>query len=145
MHARVQALEWEEQLCAEGEPVLLCRSRVPVLSLLEERSQKRINRFYAHVQSRFQRWCRRILFQKAEKQRQIARAASKPFDPLEVHLDFEAIPEEDDTALTVRLTMSSNPELPCVQQTQCWDLSTGFLCGKERLSKPCACDKMEIP
>ena len=127
---RIQPRTWEETLSAEGEPVVLCRSSVPELSLLEGRAQRRINRFYVHAKQRFQHWCRKKLFPRADAQRRAARGASRPFEPWEAEMDFVAEPSEDDALLTVCLTVrrrSGESVLYSAEHSLIWAVETGFV------------------
>lgn len=126
---RIQPRIWEKTLLGEGEPVLLCRSRLPELSALEERAQKRINAFYLHAEQRFRRWCERSLFRVCEARRKAARARSRPFEPWAPCLDFEDRTEKDSDVLTIRLLLSGEG-LADVERVQRWSLRDGGLeCG----------------
>jgi hypothetical protein len=123
---RIQPRLWEQTLESEGEPVLLCRSRVPELSALEERSQQRINAWYVHAEERFRRWCQSFLFPACEKRRREARERSRPFEPWTARLDFEDRTEEGSDILTIRLLLGGEG-LACVQCNRRWRLKDGFL------------------
>lgn len=123
---RIQPRLWEETLTGEGEPVLLCRSRLPELSALEERSQRRINRWYAHAEERFAHWCRRSLFPALDRRRREARERSRPFEPGSVCLDFEDRTQPDSDVLTIHLLLSGDG-LAQAERVQRWSLRDGFL------------------
>lgn len=122
---RIQPRIWEKTLLGEGEPVLLCRSRLPELSALEERVQRRINAFYAHAEERFRHWCVHRLFRACEARRRTAREHSRPFEPWAPCLDFEAVTEKDSDVLTIRLLLSGEG-LANVERVQRWSLRDGL-------------------
>lgn len=122
---RIQPRLWEQTLLGEGEPVLTCRSTLPELSALEAPAQRRINRYYAHAQERFQRWCRQSLFPALDRRRRSARERSRPFEPASVCLDFEDLTPEGADVLTLRLRLSGDGA-PCVCSTLTWDLRDGL-------------------
>lgn len=125
MLCRIQPRVWEETLMSEGEPVLVCRSRLPELSALEERVYRRINAFYIHAEERFQHWCAHRLFRTCDARRRSDRERSRPFEPWAPCLDFETVMEQDSDTLTVRLLLSGEG-LSSVQRVQRWSLRDGL-------------------
>lgn len=126
---RIQDRLWEEELLAEEEPVLFCRCTLPALSRLEGAAQRRINRYYQRVEERFQRWCKRRLFSKANLLRREARSASRPFDPWTAVLSFSSEPLEGHL-LSVTLDYrreQCGKNLFSKQHTDVWNLENGFL------------------
>jgi hypothetical protein len=125
MFYRIQPQLWEKTLLSEGEPVLLCRCRTPELSALEPAAQRRINRWYAHVQRRFQHWCETRLYLIFQEKRCAARSSSRPFEPGRPCLDFEDLTEKGSDCLTLRLKLGGQG-VSMVQATQQWCLRDGL-------------------
>lgn len=125
----IQTRLWEETFLGEEEPVLLCRSELPELSRLEPQAQRRINRYYQHLEERFRRRCERRLFPQADGLRRTARAASRVFEPWSVSLAFEA-EQPEEQRLRVLLTYHREADskvLYSASRATLWDTKTGFL------------------
>lgn len=126
---RIQTRLWEETFLGEEEPVLLCRSELPELSMLEPRAQRRINRYYQHLEERFRRRCERRLFPQADGLRRTARAASRVFEPWSVSLTFQAEqPEEQRLRVLLAYRRESDGKvLYSASRVGLWNTATGFL------------------
>lgn len=125
---RMESRFWSEDYENEGECVLSCRSELPELSRLERRPMERINRFYRRFEEQFRRWCALTLYPRAKSIHRSARAASRPFEPWEASLTFEALEAEEDTSV-FRLDYVRRNEkeiLYKVSQIHRWDLRSGF-------------------
>lgn len=126
---RIQSQVWEETLFGDGEPVVICRSELPLLSRLEERAQQRIGRCYAHAGACFQRHCRKRLFPRAEQLRRAAREKSRIYEPWEVSLTFSAQEPEETEEISITLIYERREAgqiLYSARREDRWDLRTGL-------------------
>ena len=103
---------WKQTLKWEGEPVLVLSLRTPELDA-ESRGARRINRYYGKLA---QIW----------KALAEARAASRPFEPWSVTLDYRVTQEEAGLlSLYVDAVERSTGRPLTVRTADTWDLASG--------------------
>ena len=117
---------WKQTLKREGEPVLILSLRTPELDA-EGRSARRINRYYGKLaQIRKARW-ETSLFPAACAALADARAASRPFEPWSVTLDYRVTQEEAGLlSLYVDAVERAAGRPLTVRTADTWDLTSGI-------------------
>ena len=126
----------EEALDHKGEVVLHYICTLPQIHGLASRAQKRINRYYRHLEQSLQRACRTRLLPQATVAAQLAHANALPFTPLEGALDWETTYLSDtlwSLSWTWRVTDGRTP-LAYHWQGEVWDLNTGLPCSLDRFA-----------
>ena len=83
---------WKQALKWEGEPVLVLSLRTPELDA-ESRGARRINRYYGKLAQIWKARWETTLFPSACAALAEARAASRPFEPWSVTLDYRVTQE----------------------------------------------------
>ena len=71
----------EEALAHQGERVLRCACALPRVRGLSERAQRRVNRYYIHLERAFLAACRGRLLSLAGRAAEAAHAQALPFVP----------------------------------------------------------------
>lgn len=125
---RVDVREWSKTFTEEGEPVLCCSSAVVAVSRLEQRAQRRINRYYERLEQSFQRWCEKRPYQRTAAVWRECRARSRLFEVVELSLGC-AVQEITQERLPILLTYTRKTEekiLYSAQQLLYWDVKTGL-------------------
>lgn len=120
----------EENLTHEGELVLHYASTLPQIRGLSHRPQRRINRYYQHLEQIFQTACRTKLLAQASKDAETAHANALPFTAMESSLTCETTYLDEDfwsLAWTWYVTCG-HTSLLFQQQGDVWALRNGLPC-----------------
>lgn len=128
----------EENLTHEGELVLHYASTLPQMHGLSPRPQRRINRYYQHLEHIFQTACRTELLTQASQAAQGAHASALPFTAMESTLTYETTYLDDDfwsLAWIWCVTCGSTPLL-FREQGDVWSLRTGLPCRLCQFTPP---------
>ncbi len=126
----------EEALCHEGELVLHYTSTLPQLHGLSNRPQRRINRYYQHLEQTFQKACQTKLLAQSAIAADTAHSSAVPFTAMEVSLTYETTYLDDDfwsLTWTLCVTCGHSPLL-FQRQGDVWALRTGLPCSLRQFS-----------
>ena len=116
---------WKQTLKWEGEPVLVLSLRTPELDA-ESRGARRINRYYGKLAQIWKARWETSLFPSACAALAEARAASRPFEPWSVTLDYRVTQEEAGLlSLYVDAVERSTGRPLTVRTADTWDLASG--------------------
>lgn len=116
---------WKQALKWEGEPVLVLSLRTPELDA-ESRGARRINRYYGKLAQIWKARWETSLFPSACAALAEARAASRPFEPWSVTLDYRVTQDEAGLlSLYVDAVERSTGRPLTVRTADTWDLASG--------------------